>query len=184
MVSPLISFISTRGLVTDSSKPSRLIISIKIERCSIPRPATWNSSVLSGSLVTRMATFFSSSFINRSRSWRLVTKVPSRPANGESLMRNTMLKVGSSTAMGSSADGLSGQAMVSPISMSAIPTTAQTSPEYASSASTRPKRSKVKRPLTGRLALPPDRLMWAIRWFLRMLPAVIRPTANLPKNSL
>ena len=67
---------------------------------------------------TRRATFDSSSFISRSRSCRLVTYVPSWPANGESLMRKTMSSVGSSTLIGGSGTGFSMSAIVSPMSTS------------------------------------------------------------------
>src|SRR6184192_1931924 len=72
-----------RGRLTWNSNPSRRIVSIRMPRCSSPRPETvnvWGSSVSS----TRSATLRSSSLNNRSRSCRPVTNFPSRPANGES----------------------------------------------------------------------------------------------------
>jgi len=51
-------------------------------RCSSPRPETIKESASSVSS-TFNATLISSSFCNRSRSWRLVTNLPSVPASGE-----------------------------------------------------------------------------------------------------
>ncbi len=87
-----------RGRLTWNSNPSRRIVSIRMPRCSSPRPDTvnvWGSSVSS----TRRATFFSSSRNSRSRSCRPVTNFPSRPANGESFTLKSTEIVGSSTAI-------------------------------------------------------------------------------------
>jgi hypothetical protein len=62
-----------------------------------------SSAVRPGS--TRIATFFSSSLWSRSRIWRLVTYSPSCPAKGESLMRKSIVIVGSSTRTGRESDG-------------------------------------------------------------------------------
>ncbi len=114
-VLPLTSLVSTCGLPTDSSYPSRRMFSSRMPRCKMPRPATWNSSRFTSSSRTRRATFDSSSFIRRSRSWRLVTYCPSCPAKGESLMRKIISSVGSSTVIGGRATAFSKSAMVSPI---------------------------------------------------------------------
>ena len=72
---------------------------------SRPRPATGTRRpVLVGR--TFRATLDSSSFISRSRSCRLVTYLPSWPANGESLTRKIMSSVGSSTVIGGRATGV------------------------------------------------------------------------------
>ena len=55
-------------------------------------------------------------------------KLPSLPKNGESLMVNSMLMVGSSMAIFGNASGKSKSAMVSPISKPSMPTIAQMSP--------------------------------------------------------
>ncbi len=99
------SMITTSGRPTASSKPSRRMVSISTERCSSPRPETLNFSGLSpGS--TRRATLCSSSFSRRSLMLRLVTNLPSLPANGESLTWKVMLTVGWSTVSGGSASTL------------------------------------------------------------------------------
>ena len=79
---PSTVLVTISGRPAESSKPSRRIISIKIASCSSPRPSTLK---VSGEPVssTRMLTLVSSSFSSRSLRLRLVTYVPSRPANGE-----------------------------------------------------------------------------------------------------
>src|SRR5207249_9725477 len=54
---------------------------MRTARCSSPRPATRNWSVESVSSA-RMETLVSSSLYSRSRRWREVTYLPSRPAKG------------------------------------------------------------------------------------------------------
>src|SRR5258708_1026624 len=84
-------------------------------RCSSPRPDTvnvWGSSVSS----TRSATLRSSSRYKRSRTWRPVTNLPSRPANGESFTRTSTEMVGSSTAMPATRSGGSPAPPLFPIS--------------------------------------------------------------------
>ena len=56
-------------------------------------------------------------------------------------MVKSMLIVGSSIAMGGRASGFSASAMVSPISKSSIPTTAQMSPQWTSSTLDLPRPS-------------------------------------------
>ena len=87
------------GRDTCSSKPSRRIISIRIDSCSSPRPTTFICSGVSvGS--TRIDTLPSSSLSSRSFSWREVTYCPSRPAIGEVLTPKIIDTVGSSIAIG------------------------------------------------------------------------------------
>ena len=64
-----------------SSKPSRRICSISTPSCSSPRPATSKASVSLESVIL-MATLPSASRNSRSRIWREVTFLPSRPASG------------------------------------------------------------------------------------------------------
>ncbi len=73
---PSTSFVSTSGLPTVSSKPSRRISSTRIASWSSPRPCT---SQASGREVgrTRSETFPTSSASSRSRIWLAVSRVPS-----------------------------------------------------------------------------------------------------------
>ena len=121
------SRVITRGRDTWNSYPSRRIVSIRMERCSSPRPDTVHVSVESVSS-TRSATLRSSSRYSRSRSWRDVTNFPSLPANGELLTRKSTEIVGSSTAMPSSRSGCSTSVTVSPISTPSSPASATISP--------------------------------------------------------
>ncbi len=90
--------VMTRGRETWNSYPSRRIVSIRMPRCSSPRPETlWVSGLSVGS--TRSATLRSSSLKSRSRNWRLVTYLPSRPAKGPLFTMKSTEIVGSSTAM-------------------------------------------------------------------------------------
>ena len=62
--------------------------------------------------------------ISRSRRWRLVRYLPSRPASGEVLTPKVIFSVGSSTFSRGRARGVCGSLIVSPISTSSSPTTA------------------------------------------------------------
>ncbi len=77
---------------------------------------------------TRSATFDSSSRIKRSRIWRDVRNLPSRPANGELLTLKNIETVGSSTATACMPSGASASAIVSPMLRSSIPETQTMSP--------------------------------------------------------
>ena len=120
----------TRGRDTWNSYPSRRIVSIRMERCSSPRPLTVHVSVESVSSTLR-ATLRSSSLYSRSRSCREVTNFPSLPAKGELLTRKSTLIVGSSTAMPSSRSGCSTSVTVSPISTPSSPASETISPAGA-----------------------------------------------------
>jgi len=75
-VTPFTCLVTVSGWDTESSYPSRRIISIRIASCSSPRPRTLKLSVDSwGS--TRMATLYRSSFSSRSFRWREVDEFPS-----------------------------------------------------------------------------------------------------------
>ncbi len=118
---------------------------------------------------TRRATFRSSSLRSRSRRCWLVTYFPSRPANGDVLMLNTIWIVGSSTVTRGSARRSFGSLTVSPIVTSSRPTRATMSPAVASSTGTRPSLSKTwtsatlherstsRRPASARSAARADR---------------------------
>ena len=71
--------------------------------------------------VTRRETSLSVSRNRRSRSWREVTNLPSRPAKGESLMEKVISIVGAEIFTKGSASTHSGAQMVSPMVMSPMP---------------------------------------------------------------
>ncbi len=97
----------TCGLLMDSSYPSRRMFSIRMPRCSRPRPETLNASLFAVSS-TFSATLLSSSLKSRSRRFRLVTYLPSLPTNGESFTLNIIVSVGGSISVASSGCGLIG----------------------------------------------------------------------------
>ena len=137
---PSISRMTTCGLPTVSSKPSRRMISTRIASCSSPRP--WTSQVSGRSVgSTRIETLPIVSAVSRSWIWRAVSFVPSCPASGERLMPIVTLIDGSSTVITGSGFGSSRSASVSPIVMSGMPATAMISPGPASAASTRSSAS-------------------------------------------
>ncbi len=109
---------------------------MRIDRCSSPRPRTSNVSAESVSS-TRSATFDSSSRISRSRIWRDVRYLPSRPANGDALTMKYIETVGSSTAVAAMPSGNAASAIVSPMLRPSIPDTQMMSPADASSTSMR-----------------------------------------------
>ena len=121
------------------------MVSIRMDRDISPRPATLKESVLSSISVTRRDTSFRVSRNRRSRIWREVTNLPSRPAKGESLTEKVISSVGAeifTNSMGSTAEGAQ---MVSPMVMSPMPLMAMISPALASVTGTRANPSKVYR---------------------------------------
>ena len=171
---PSISLQMTCGLATANSYPSRRIVSMRIARCRTPRPETLKASPLTSS--TRSATSRSTSLKRRSRSWRLPTYFPSRPKNGESLMRKSIEIVGSSMAIAGIASGCSASQMVSEMSMSEMPTIAQRSPHSTTLVSFRPIPSKVKSCLTCAGSCRPSRLMMVSGLRVSRGPLPMRPT--------
>src|SRR5438132_1649173 len=111
-------------------------------RCSPPRPETLSTSGSSVSS-TRSATLPCSSRYSRSRSWRLVTNLPSRPASGEVFTWKFIASVGSSTWIGGNPSGCSGSQSVMPMLTDSMPVTATMSPALASSTGTRSSPEKV-----------------------------------------
>ncbi len=93
---------------------------MRMERDISPRPATLKESVESVS-VTRRETSLSVSRKSRSRSWREVTNLPSRPAKGESLTEKVISMVGAEILTNSMGSTQSGAQMVSPMVMSPMP---------------------------------------------------------------
>ena len=155
------------------------MVSINTERWSTPRPETIH--LPSSSLfLTRSARFLSSSFIRRSWMWREVTNLPSFPKNGESLMANSMLIVGSSIAIGGNASGFSKSQTVSPISKPSIPTNAQISPDETSFVFTRPKPSNTWSSLILDLNISPLRFTSVMFIPSFKVPRCTRPTAIRP----
>src|SRR5260363_251087 len=120
---------TARGRETASSSPSRRIFSIRIVRCSSPRPET-SKTVSSSVSLTRNATLCFSSRINRSRNCRLVTNLPSRPASGEVFTQKFMVNVGSSIAIIGSACGFDRSHRVAPMPISSMPLTNTISPAF------------------------------------------------------
>ena len=102
---PSISRVTTCGLPTVSSKPSRRIVSTSTASWSSPRPCT---SQVSGRSVssTRIDTLPTSSCSSRSCTCRAVSRVPDWPASGEVLMPIVMPSAGSSIAIGGSGLGI------------------------------------------------------------------------------
>ncbi|MCY1361369.1 hypothetical protein D9M69_480310 [compost metagenome] len=178
-----VSMITTSGRPTAISKPSRRMVSIRTERCSSPRPETLNFSGLSP-CSTRRATLCSSSFSRRSLMLRLVTNLPSLPANGESLTWKVMLTVGWSTVSGGRASTLAGSHRVSEMNSSSMPLTQTMSPASASATST---RCRPEWPMIFRmrpLRLVPSSLMATTGVLDLILPRAIRPMPITPRKLL
>ncbi len=165
-----------------SSNPSRRIVSISTPSCSSPRPETSNASVSELS-ATRIATLPSASRHSRSRIWRDVTFLPSRPASGPSLMRNVIASVGGSTGTAGSGALTSGEAMVSGTVASARPATAMMSPARASSTGTRSRPRKASsldsRPLS---ATVPSGRSTRTGMLTRARPCSMRPVSTRPRK--
>ena len=103
------------------------MFSRSIDKWSSPRPDTLYPSVVSiGS--TLRPTLTSNSLSNLSFKCLVVTNLPLFPANGESLTKKFIDKVGSSMCIISIGNGLSALHIVSPIDISAIPATTTISP--------------------------------------------------------
>ena len=129
----------TSGRETHSSMPSRRISSMRIARCSSPRPDTFTPSARPRSS-TRSATLTRNSRSSLSLIWRSVTARPSSPAKGPVLTRKNMATVGSSISRGGNAGSRrSGDDSVSPMRMSCGPVTQTISPADTSSTSSRSK---------------------------------------------
>src|SRR5699024_1918336 len=84
-----------------------------------------------------LVTFVSTSLNNLSLRLRLVTYLPSLPANGESFTMKFMLMVGSSILTNGSGSTQFGSQIVSPILRSGMPATHTISPRSASVQGTR-----------------------------------------------
>ena len=131
------------------------MVSIKTAKCKTPLPKTKNESALavSSSFIAR---FRSSSCSKRSLICLLVTYLPSFPKNGESLIVNSILIVGSSMVIEGRASGSSISDMVSPISNPSKPDIAQISPAFTVSTFILARPSYKKSSLTLPLATVPS----------------------------
>ena len=165
-----------------SSKPSRRMVSISTPSCSSPRPETSKLSASSLSF-TRIATLPSVSLKRRSRIWREVTFLPSRPPSGPSLMRKVMLRVGGSTGMAGSGSVTSGEAMVSGMVASDRPAMAMMSPACTSSTGTRSRPEKVislvRRPVSTTV---PSWRSTRTGMFTLAVPCSMRPVRMRPRK--
>ena len=75
--------------------------------------------------------------MSRSRIWREVTNLPSRPAKGESLTEKVISMVGAEILTNSMGSTQEGAQMVSPMVMSPMPLMAMMFPAEASATGTR-----------------------------------------------
>ena len=174
--------VTTCGLPTVSSKPSRRICSTRMARASSPRPCTSHASGRSvGSTLSE--TLPISSLSRRSFTWRAVTLAPlTRPASGEVLMPTVMEMAGSSTVISGSGLGFSRSVRVSPIMMSSMPATATISPGPASSAGTRSRPLVASSSVIFTVFRAPSWRAHATCWPLRRVPLKMRSSARRPRN--
>ena len=170
----------TSGRETWNSYPSRRIVSIRIPRCNSPLPLTLKTSGESVNS-TRRLTFERNSLANRSPRCRVVTYLPSSPANGELFTIKFIESVGSSIATKGSGVGSDASAMVSPISTSSIPATAMISPVPASSTSMRFSPWNVYIFVTRASSTNPSRWTIFIGPPRRILPRDTRPMPRRPR---
>ena len=176
---PSISFVSTSGLPTVSSKPSRRMISTRTASASSPRP--WTSQVSARAVgLTRSETLPTSSWSRRFCRRLAVSLSPSRPASGDVLIPSVIEREGSSTAVTGSGRGSSGSAIVSPIVTSASPASATISPGPASSAGTRSSASVTKSSVTRWFWIVPSARHQATCSPRRSVPCRTRQSARRP----
>ena len=107
------------------------MVSMRMDRCISPRPATLKASVESVSL-TRRETSFKVSRMSRSRRFREVTYLPSLPAKGESLTEKVISMVGAEIFTKGRGSARPAAQMVSPMVMSPMPDIAMMLPAAAS----------------------------------------------------
>ena len=105
---------------------------MRMDRDISPRPATLKESVEFSTSDTFRDTSFRVSRNSRSRSWRLVTNLPSHPAKGESLTEKVISMVGAEILTNSMGSTQSGAQMVSPMVTSPMPLMAMMLPAVAS----------------------------------------------------
>ncbi len=110
---------------------------MRMERLISPRPATLKLSVLFSTSVTRRDTSFRVSRMRRSRIWREVTNLPSRPAKGLSLTEKVISMVGAEIFTKGSGSAAPRAQMGSPMVTSPMPLMAMMLPAPASGTGTR-----------------------------------------------
>ena len=117
---PSISRVTTCGLPTVSSKPSRRIASTSTASCSSPRP--WTSQVSGRSVSsTRIATLPTSSASRRSLTCRAVRRCAGLAGQRRGVDADRHAERGLLDAITGSGRGSSGSAIVSPIVISGMP---------------------------------------------------------------
>ena len=174
------SRMSTSGLPTVSSNPSRRMVSTRTASCSSPRPCTSQASGRSVGC-TRRDTLPTSSWSRRSFTIRAVSFEPSRPASADVLIPIVRPRLGSSTVTTGRGCGSSGSASVSPIVISGIPATAMMSPGPASSTGTRSSSRVRKSSATFACSMVPSVRHHATCWPFLMVPSCTRHTARRPR---
>ncbi|CAB4567280.1 unannotated protein [freshwater metagenome] len=155
---PSTILVTTCGLPTVNSNPSRFIISTSTASCNSPRPCT---SQVSGRSVfrTRSETFPTNSVSNLFLTWRAVNFEPLLPASGEVLIPIVIEILGSSTVINGNGCGFSKSANVSPKVIVSKPATAIMSPGCASSAGTRSSASVINNSETFTFDIEPSVLI-------------------------
>ncbi len=163
--------------------PSRRMVSMRMDRCSSPRPATLKVSAFSVALTFR-AISVSISLNKRSASLREVTGSPSFPAKGELFTMKLISSVGSSIFKNSIGSTFAGSQMVSPTLISPKPATATISPTEADSISKRFNPWKPNNLLIRACLILPSRVCMATVCPALMVPLFTVQTAIRPKKSL
>ena len=161
------------------------MFSMSTASCNSPRPATSITSATSV-LAILILTLPRISLFKRSRRWRLVRYLPSRPAYGDVLTPKLMRRTGWSTSRRGKAIGLSTEAMVSPTSTSSIPERMNKSPATTSVASDRSMPENWNRLLSLRFKIGAGFAsvgFWQTATLspLRSTPEITRPIASRPK---
>ena len=177
---PPIVRVTTWGLPTVSSKPSRRITSTSTASWSSPRPCTSQRSGRSAGR-TRIETLPTTSWSSRSFTARAVTFVPSSPASGDVLMPIVIDNEGSSTRVTGSGRGSSGSTRLSPIVTSSSPETATISPGPASSTATRSRASLTDSSPIFAGSIVPSARHHATAWPRRIVPLRTRQSASRPR---
>ena len=179
---PSTSWVTTCGLPTVSSKPSRRICSTRIASASSPRPCTSQASGRSVGRI-RSDTLPTSSASRRSLTRRAVTLPPlTRPTSGEVLVPMVIEIAGSSTWISGSAIGFSASARVSPMVISGMPATATMSPGPADSPGLRSRPSVTSSSVTRTFFTSPLRRIQATVWPFFRVPWWTRTSASRPRN--
>ncbi len=179
---PSTCLVTTCGLPTVSSKPSRRICSTRMASASSPRPWTSHASGRPMSS-TRSDTLPISSESRRDLTMRAVSLWPlTRPTSGEVLVPMTTEMAGSSTVIVGRATGFSMSARVSPIMISGIPATATMSPATATSPGSRLTPTVFSSSVILTF-LTPSACIHATFCPLRSSPLWMRTSARRPRKS-